>query len=38
MSDSYDDNFTKDIMVMKATVRMGMPVYRPTAFCTITNF
>ncbi len=38
MSDSHDDNFTKDIMVMKATVRMGMPVYRPTAFCTITNF
>ena len=33
-----DANFTKDIMVMKATVRMGFPIYRATAFCTITNF
>jgi HK97 family phage major capsid protein len=38
MSDSHDENFVKDIMVMKATVRLGFPVYRPTAFCTITNF
>ena len=38
MSDSHDANFTKDIIVMKATVRMGLPVYRPTAFCTITNY
>ena len=37
MSDSHDENFVKDIMVMKATVRLGFPVYRPTAFCTITN-
>ena len=36
MSDSHDANFTKDIIVMKATVRLGLPVYRPTAFCTIT--
>ena len=38
MSDSHDANFTKDIMVMKATVRMGFPIYRASAFCTITNF
>ena len=37
MSDSHDENFVKDIMVMKATVRLGFPVYRPTAFCSITN-
>lgn len=37
MSDSHDDNFTKDVIVMKATVRMGMPIYRATAFCSITN-
>ena len=37
MSDSHDANFTKDIIVMKATVRLGIPVYRPTAFCTITG-
>jgi len=38
MSDSHDANFTKDIVVMKATVRMGLPIYRATAFCSITNF
>tara|TARA_Y100000004_G_scaffold187681_1_gene240810 strand:- start:175 stop:1422 length:1248 start_codon:yes stop_codon:yes gene_type:complete len=38
MSDSHDANFTKDIIVMKATIRMGLPIYRATAFCTITNF
>jgi HK97 family phage major capsid protein len=38
MSDSHDENFVKDIMVMKASVRMGMPIYRATAFCSITNF
>lgn len=38
MSDSHDENFVKDIVVMKATVRLGMPIYRATAFCTITNF
>jgi len=38
MSDSHDDNFVKDIVVMKATVRMGMPIYRASAFCTITGF
>lgn len=38
MSDSHDANFTKDIVVMKASVRMGLPIYRATAFCSITNF
>ena len=37
MSDSHDANFTKDIMVMKAKVRVGLPIYRATAFCSITN-
>ena len=38
MSDSHDENFVKDIIVMKATVRMGLPIYRASAFCKITNF
>ena len=38
MSDSHDENFVKDIIVMKATVRMGLPIYRATAFAKITNF
>ena len=38
MSDSHDANFVKDIIVMKATVRMGLPIYRAAAFCKITNF
>tara|TARA_R110002020_G_scaffold130045_2_gene291071 strand:+ start:3421 stop:4692 length:1272 start_codon:yes stop_codon:yes gene_type:complete len=37
MSDSHDDNFVKDIVVLKATVRMGMPIYRASAFCKITG-
>ena len=37
MSDSHDANFVKDIVVMKASVRLGLPIYRPTAFCSITN-
>jgi HK97 family phage major capsid protein len=37
MSDSHDENFVKDIMVMKASVRLGLPIYRATAFCSITN-
>lgn len=37
MSDSHDANFTKDIMVMKAKVRVGLPIYRAAAFCSITN-
>lgn len=38
MSDSHDENFVKDILVMKATVRMGLPIYRATAFAKISNF
>jgi HK97 family phage major capsid protein len=38
MSDSHDENFVKDIIVMKATVRMGLPIYRATAFAKISNF
>lgn len=38
MSDSHASNFAKDIVVMKASVRMGLPIYRPAAFCSITNF
>ena len=38
MSDSHDENFVKVIIVMKATVRMGLPIYRATAFAKITNF
>jgi HK97 family phage major capsid protein len=38
MSDSHDANFTKDIVVIKASVRLGLPIYRATAFCSITNF
>ena len=37
MSDSHDENFVKDIMVMKATVRLGLPIYRASAFCSITG-
>ncbi len=38
MSDSHDDFFTKDKVMMKASMRLGFPVYRPAAFCSITNF
>ena len=38
LSDSHDDFFTKDKVMMKASLRMGFPIYRPTAFCSITNF
>jgi len=38
MSDSHDENFVKDIVVLKATVRLGLPIYRATAFAKITNF
>jgi len=37
MSDSHDDLFVKDTIVLKATVRMGMPIYRASAFCKITG-
>ncbi len=38
MSDSHDANFVKDIVVLKASVRLGLPIYRASAFAKITNF
>ena len=38
MSDSHDDFFTKDKVMMKASMRLGFAIYRATAFCSITNF
>ena len=38
MSDSHSDFFTKDKVMMKASMRLGFAIYRPTAFCSITNF
>ncbi len=38
MSDSHDDFFTKDKVMMKASMRLGFPIYRASAFCSITNF
>ena len=38
LSDSHDDFFTKDKVMMKASLRMGFPIYRASAFCSITNF
>ena len=38
MSDSHDDFFTKDKVMMKASLRLGFPIYRATAFCKITAF
>jgi len=37
VSDSHGDNFTKNIMVMRATMRVGFPVYRQAAFHKITS-
>ncbi len=38
LSDSHSDFFTKDKVMMKASMRLGFAIYRATAFCTITNF
>jgi HK97 family phage major capsid protein len=37
VSDSHGENFTKNIMVIRATMRVGFPVYRQTAFHKITS-
>ena len=37
MSDSHDDFFTKDKVMMKANMRLGFPIYRAAAFAKITN-
>jgi HK97 family phage major capsid protein len=38
LSDSHSDFFTKDKVMMKASMRLGFAIYRATAFCSITNF
>jgi len=38
VSDSHDDFFTKGKMMLRATMRLGFPVYRQAAFTKITNF
>lgn len=37
VSDSHGENFTKNIMVIRATMRVGFPVYRQAAFHKIEN-
>jgi len=37
VSDSHGDNFTKNIMVIRATMRVGFPVYRQAAFHKLLN-
>ena len=37
VSDSHGENFTKNIMVIRATMRVGFPVYRQEAFHKITS-
>jgi HK97 family phage major capsid protein len=38
VSDSHSDFFAKNQLAIRLTMRMGFVVYRPTAFCSITNF
>jgi len=38
VSDSHSDFFVKNQLAIRLTMRMGFVVYRPTAFCSITNF
>lgn len=37
ISDSHSDYFIKGKQAIRATVRVALPVYRPAAFCAITN-
>ena len=37
VSDSHGENFTKNIMVIRATMRVGFPVYRQAAFHKVLN-
>ena len=37
VSDSHSDFFLKGKLAIRATMRVGLVVYRPTAFCSITN-
>jgi len=38
VSDSHSDFFAKNQLAIRLTMRLGFAVYRPTAFCSITNF
>lgn len=38
ISDSHSDFFAKNQLAIRLTMRMGFVVYKPTAFCSITNF
>jgi len=37
VSDSHSDFFAKNQLAIRLTMRLGFVVYRPTAFCSITN-
>jgi HK97 family phage major capsid protein len=37
VSDSHSDFFIKGKQAIRADMRVGMPVYRPAAFCTVTG-
>ena len=38
VSDSHSDFFAKNQLAIRLTMRLGFAMYRPTAFCSITNF
>ena len=38
VSDSHSDFFAKNQLAIRLTMRLGFAIYRPTAFCSITNF
>lgn len=37
VSDSHSDFFAKNQLAIRLTMRLGFAIYRPTAFCSITN-
>jgi len=37
VSDSHSDFFAKNQLAIRLTMRLGFAIYRPAAFCTITN-
>ena len=37
VSDSHSDFFAKNQLAIRLTMRLGFAVYKPTAFCSITN-